>query len=594
MNEWIHRLVEIVTPQSKAPVIAIDPEGLLQFPEIMTLCEQRGYSCILAKPGIEARITFELKIRDKPNILFIIEGMYKPLPDIALASKVITISLSMLFPFFDSKALSGLTYNAYCTLDSLKPYQVLGFEGTIRFLLENLYSIDIESLKKFQTKERIIAVVIDVLFNNDSPNMAILTWLKQQLRPFFGAISENLLNKDFLLNYISSAKNSLEKSDLDFSDPILQKAANTLIVNRQLLLKDSIENKNSLIIPKKNNIDREKEIAANIEERIPLIQNQQRDWFEIGRLLGELSLLVFENNNEQSLDRYYTLLSDLNDRFQIFIKNAYMSLHSLSGTRYPVTVHKVLDYIRAQSHKKKALFVIDGMNLWQWQLLKQKIEENKIACSDVPSFAWLPSITAWSRQALFKGAKPILSEDNSKETTLFTEYWLKQGYQSYQISFTTFSKTSEIPDSNVTIAGFVCNDLDTIMHGAIMGNQQLYVDTKTWIESSKIVTFFEALLKEGFTIYVTTDHGNIEAKGIKNLSLSTRNLSKSRGKRHIQFVDEKTARSFIEQNPHLSVGLAGSSIYLKDTSAFTSNPCVVTHGGSHLLEMVIPMGVLQK
>ena len=41
----------------------------------MTLCEQRGYSCILAKPGIEARMHFELKIRDKPNVLFIIEGI---------------------------------------------------------------------------------------------------------------------------------------------------------------------------------------------------------------------------------------------------------------------------------------------------------------------------------------------------------------------------------------------------------------------------------------------------------------------------------------------------------------------------------------
>jgi hypothetical protein len=235
------------------------------------------------------------------------------------------------------------------------------------------------------------------------------------------------------------------------------------------------------------------------------------------------------------------------------------------------------------------------MNLWQWYMLKEALAVIDLHFRDTPSFAWIPSITAWSRQALFKGGKPDLSADNLKEAKLFSEYWIKKGFQPYQVAFDSFAAGREttLPGKDIEIAGIVCDDLDELMHGSLMGNRQLYVDTKTWIQSSGIVQFLENLAKRGFSIYITTDHGNIEAKAGKGLSLSIRNLSRSRSKRHIQFVDNETARKFVQDHGELNIRALDSSVYLTDDSAFVSTGTVVTHGGSHIMELMIPMGVLQ-
>jgi hypothetical protein len=47
---------------------------------------------------------------------------------------------------------------------------------------------------------------------------------------------------------------------------------------------------------------------------------------------------------------------------------------------------------------------------------------------------------------------------------------------------------------------------------------------------------------------------------------------------------------FIQQNEEISVGKKSLSIYLKNKEAFTSgNSLVITHGGSHFWEVIVPL-----
>jgi len=607
MAEWLERVVASVTPQSDLPVVAIDPEGLLLFPEIQKRCVDKGFTILLAKPGIDARVAFEIHVRGKSSIILVIQGTQKLLPDIQIDACVISVSYGSLFPFFDAKALSGLGYNALCTLDTIRPFEILGFERTVQFLLENLYSIDFDALKKFRTKERILAVLIDVLFHSDSPNSSILNFLKQIAQPFFGDKTEELLVKETFVVYLKNEweKHASEQSTIDFTDPILSKVINALFIAEIIPVKTlPSEVYNSLpvnrkvgyrILDEEQSVQRITELCAFLRERIATIQNQRNEWFELGPFIGELGVLVYKSENSTFIDEYTALINKMNARFQNFITNDYSSLHSLSGIRRPATVHKILDYIHAQNTIRKALFVIDGMNLWQWHILKKELEIAGLKNEDMPCFAWLPSITAWSRQSLFKGAKPDLCADNSKESSLFSEYWIKKGNLPYQISFAKFAAgaTTAVPGSDIQVAGFICNDLDNLMHGAIMGNTQLLVDTETWVRSSGVVSFLTSLAKSGFTLYISTDHGNIEATGNGGLPLSIRNLSKSRGKRHIQFVDEEMAKKFLQEHPLNSAKRIGASIYLSDESAFIKDGTVVTHGGSHIMELMIPLGVIR-
>ncbi len=69
----------------------------------------------------------------------------------------------------------------------------------------------------------------------------------------------------------------------------------------------------------------------------------------------------------------------------------------------------------------------------------------------------------------------------------------------------------------------------------------------------------------------------------------------SRGKRHLHFTNETLMETFLEQNKNLILGKNGLSVYLKHQEAFTTeNSQVVTHGGSHFWEVIVPFITLDE
>ena len=75
--------------------------------------------------------------------------------------------------------------------------------------------------------------------------------------------------------------------------------------------------------------------------------------------------------------------------------------------------------------------------------------------------------------------------------------------------------------------------------------------------------------------------------------MSAKNISTSKSKRHIRFVSSEQAEQFQKDNPVLSVKRRDSSLYLTDDTAFIKEGRVITHGGSHVLELIIPLGVIE-
>jgi hypothetical protein len=240
--------------------------------------------------------------------------------------------------------------------------------------------------------------------------------------------------------------------------------------------------------------------------------------------------------------------------------------------------------------------VIDGMNYWQWSILSKSLSDAEIVFSANASLAYIPTITAWSRQAIFKGDRRDLLEDNSKESKQFKEYWLNQTSQrvlDYQIDFVKFSTNSLLKidgiSNDITRLGLVCNDLDEIMHGSILGDSQLKMSTEQWIEQSQIIETISELRKKGFQVFITSDHGNVEARGLKNLTIKDKVGAISRGKRHISFTNETLLQGFVDQNQGIEIGRKDLSLYLKKREAFTNeNSQVITHGGSHFWEVIVP------
>lgn len=610
MSSWLDKTLAKLLPSHTKHVIASDPDGILGYHEIGKAIENSGITIFRAASSLEARVRFELDIRDSDTkSVLVINAPYQPLPDILNDAYLVTISYKDIFPYFDPKALAGLSYNSLSALYELRPYDTLSYDSTLKFLLENLYHIDLDALNKYKTKERVLATLIEVVFHKDTISVPVTGYLRAIAKPLFPVDIENLLVQTSLKEYLQKIWNlqtTGEETDFNFNDPLLAKSLGNLFVTKTLTpvkVEQNAVDEIPLSLRMGVYVDESAEtrtrilaLADLIQSRAASIQDQFSEWHEMGKTIGEAYYLALQLNDSEITQRVKDSLMSLNNRFQRFVNNTYWSLFSLSGSRCPAVITRVLDYMHAQQQQKKALIVIDGMSTWQWHAIMEELSKQEIVVNQMATLAYLPSITAWSRQALLKGAKPDLDKDNSGEDKLFREYWVGKGYHNYQIGYQKFGVDKPVNMDSLqqaSIVALVCNDIDDLMHGAVMGDAQLLQDTQQWVQKSALPELILELKSQGYSCFVTTDHGNIEAGAASTLPMSAKNLSTSKSKRHIRFVSTEQAEQFQKDNLDLAVNRRESSLFLTDDTAFIKDGKVITHGGSHVLEMIIPLGVIE-
>lgn len=584
---WFDTIIQKVTPSTNKPIVVIDSQKYLEITELQERLKHDDYNLIFAEPGIQVRMKYELEAKGRAKTILVISGKYHLVDDIKASSFVVELKPKEIFRNFDENAIAGLSYNALSTIDSIQIYEALSYDDTVKFLLENLYGIDFQAWQHNKSKESCLAILISVYMNPESPNKSINNFLESLGKPYFGNNVAKFKEKEKLLEYVKE----LSGDEINFKNPMLAKE----IAN--LKITGAIEH-NTDSAQKKDLQKLANELFDFLTERIKTISDQYKDWFEIAPKIGELGNAAYELQNKDLLIKYNELLGNINGRFQIFIDNHYDSLFSMSGLRHPITIDKVQDYISASCKNNKIAFiVIDGMNYWQWSLLKHYLIKENLTVEEKTSLSWLPSITAWARQSIFAGRKPNLLIDNSTEGDLFKKYWMENHQKMhYQVTFEKIKTGQKIhvPAPDVAVAGFVINALDEMMHGNILGYEQLYLNTKLWIEKSGFCKSIKELRNAGFEIYISTDHGNIEAELDLKLNAGQKSLMHSRSKRFIQFDTEEQASSYIENHSEYQLGKKDKSVYFKDANGFgTSGEKVITHGGSHILELMIPVGVVK-
>jgi len=607
MSNWIDKYKKLVISSHKQHIIIADQDSLFEYEELQQAFENDGFKLITCKTALAVRLAFELQVREAyEKYLIVAPSNYFPLPDIEMLVHFQAIGLPKLFPNLDAKAIKGLSFNALCLLSNIKPYEELSHDKTLRFLLENLYSVDFNTLTTSKAKERVLNALIIVLLEKNGINKPLTKFLSDITKPYFPALVSKGLTKVNLVNYIQEQWQyyvAQSNSELDFNESLLTKSLGNLFAYEYIkpvqVSPEKFEAfpkplKIGIFVDQQGHNDNELEsLIEYLKQQLEEIEDIADQWFKIIQIMANAKLKYLLSENEELKGNYQRIENSFNIRFQRFIDNTYGSLFSLSGVRKPVVVSRILVHMNANPSKKKALLVIDGMNYWQWNILGKALSNAGINFTSNASLAYIPTITAWSRQAIFKGDKPDLSADNSKEAKLFETYWLNQGVPIFQIAFKKFSINDPIVIESITpdtsILGLVCNDLDNIMHGSILGNGQLKTSTEQWIVKSKIVNTISALKAKGFQVYITADHGNIEATGLKNLTLKDKLGALSRGKRHLHFTNETLLDNFMELNTNIEVGKKGLSLYLKKQEAFTTeNSQVITHGGSHLWEVIVP------
>lgn len=315
------------------------------------------------------------------------------------------------------------------------------------------------------------------------------------------------------------------------------------------------------------------------------------DWMAV---ISLVSGNIKKGINSKFQQDIIALIEEINESFQNYLSSNFKTLITSNALKLPKIVSKIQEHIsHFKREQKVALVVIDGLSFWQYLMLRDefnsgfKIEENF-------THSWVPSVTELSRQAIFKGSAPDFdyTQNPRNEEKLWRSYWQAKGFFDYEIGY----DYNTLNQTNVVRLALVLKDLDEKMHGS-EDYKDLIDLTNNWIGRSNVVLMLEKLLEANYQVLLTTDHGSIQAKGWRSLKgkekLGTHN---SRSQRHMNYSQDWIAKNFLDQNPHLGQYVAqdDNTIYFKNNYSFSSKDRLITHGGSHILEVLIPFVKITK
>jgi len=228
-------------------------------------------------------------------------------------------------------------------------------------------------------------------------------------------------------------------------------------------------------------------------------------------------------------DRAADLQKQVDASFTSWLEKRYSGLANLPPDP-PVMLHHIPRFLARRlgddGRGKIALIVVDGLAMDQWLAVRDEMSEHECSLrfQEQAVFAWIPTVTSVSRQAIFAGKAPVFFPASihvtSKEPALWTQFWADQGLAPNEIVYVKGLGDGDLGEVDETlshprarIAGLVVDKVDKIAHGMEMGTAGMHNQVRQWARERYLSNLLSLLIARGFRVYLTSDHGNIEAEG---------------------------------------------------------------------------------
>lgn len=352
--------------------------------------------------------------------------------------------------------------------------------------------------------------------------------------------------------------------------------------------------------------------VSRIAADLPDVNATHRDWVEMARRLGEV-ISRFNSLRKEVAEpiqqQLRKLQRDADERLKDWLVQHYADLPSLPAAKGPVMVHHVPRYLalrRNGGEDRIALLVFDGLALDQWFQIRERLTSSLpgFSAEEGGCFAWLPTLTSVSRQALFSGLKPRefsnSIETTSQEPSLWARFWEENGLRKPEIFFQKGLKRAqqlaEVTDAvsrpATKVVGLVVDMIDEIVHGAMLGKRGVAGQIDAWCETGFLERLFLLLAEQGYQIYLTADHGNVDAEGIGRLNQGV--ISELRGERVRTYRSEPLAASVPSEIDSFRLDSSGLPadflpVYAGTRGAFVpKGDQIVAHGGLSVEELIVP------
>ena len=600
----------------------LDELNVLKQKEIAEALSEKNIMLFEYDDVIEFRLFYEKNYRhiNKANRQILIihgfDGQFNTLPyDVLNEGIRIDLSISRLFPQFDASVIQQCPSELLNKLFGLhqQVFTKLNRKATIDYLLENAFSIQMMSI-----------------FNNISLFKMALAYYKQFEADlptvFYERLIEIVRQKSIfiqqdLMEIFISRKNFeqfINRQWQHFVHSYYQQKNNGIadgseIYGGQYFIDPYVQSNITKIVKPievENMLDYEEWMhpGLTVKQKEPIFYDEyesfkREDWLKLASRIGEEQATLLEQGI--LTHDFVEQVSKANLSFQQWMLDSYCSMRTLPVVPTPKMVHQIPHYLSRKAEHKIALVVLDGMSFTQWYSIRGYLRESGFSFEEHAVFSWVPSVTSVARQSIFSGKEPRDFADTidttRKEKFYWEQFWEQEGfvkqYVAYEKSLGLEPYNSlnliyrKMP--NVRIYGAVIDVIDQIMHGATQGLKTIQSEIKTWLNSNYLVQFLTDLIAAGFEVYLTSDHGNVECTGRGRIPQGVTVETKGERFRTYQskIIRDQTALEHPDTVIWDDTSLPDDYFVLlaNDKRAFTTkNDKIVTHGGIHIEEVIVP------
>lgn len=661
MSSWRDAILHDFVPNVSKLTLVADPDCLLTEEKLALELRGRGFDLIEFSDSVEFRYAYESKYRsiwdrgehtDLVVVLRLHDADLQSLPyDLVQAGRKLSFNLGDLFPNLSYPVIEKLDRSL---LDSLFDAQRksssdrMGDNATKDFILRNVFGIAAELianevdllralLRLHYGKQQLAPMLAERLIHVFKDHDEFETWPLAEIVPdgeaFFAFLQERwpvFLSK---LGSIDQIKENSPKDGFKYSGPDsfpfdhhdIKVYIGNLFLEGKLT---PVEAKGIEVdvgswvrsgIATSGVDDDELRISRLfdlVEKELPTAEARYSDWATFALKWAELSSLVHCGKSTEYQTRLRKIGAAINTTFAGWLADHYSSLINLPPTNLAMLHHvprRLARDIEDSGSSRVALIVVDGLALDQWVTIRQLLQKQdaNLVMRESATFAWIPTLTSVSRQSIFSGKPPLyfpssINSTNSEEK-LWKQFWEGYGLSRLDVAYKRSlgdGAADEILDALIhprktRAVGLVVDTVDKIMHGMQLGAAGMHNQVRQWCENGFLCTLVGRLLDDGFNVWLTADHGNIECYGYGRPSEGA--IAETRGERIRVYptpeLRAQVAKSFPLAHEWQPVGLPADYFPLAASgyNAFVSpGETIVGHGGTAIEEVIVPLVKLER
>ncbi len=655
---WWEDILSEFPPNGQRLTLAADPDYLLTEEAVAAELRKRGYETLEYGDPIALRYAYEAEYRmrweagEKASLIVVIRGEARDLDrlpyDLIRVGQKLSFGLTDLFPNLSYRVVEALDRT---NLDRLReaywahaPDKQLGHNTTADFVLRHVYGVASETITSTASLLRLLLQRHYEGWNlPEEVEARLLHHLKSAGRFWEWPLEQILPDREAFLAFLQErwpifVNQTAKKEGFEVKDPTavyetsysgpkelpFDEAQMRVYIDSMFLegilrptshpeaerLRDEWLAVGLKTDPEQDNKRRLEGLLKNIRDEIPEPRSNRHEWLSFARKWAELDTLRHETEVSKLDDDFPALRERVDASFLEWVTDKYGGLHNLSAAS-PAMVHHIPRFLvrrlEVGAAKRVALVVLDGLALGQWVVLRETLAEQMggIRFHEDAVFAWAPTITPVSRQAIFAASPPARFpasiNTTDREKTLWRRFWSDSGKLSNSevayVNVTGDGYGGDVEDAvsrhRIRAAGIVIRKVDDIMHGSELGAMGMHSQVRLWAEEEYVKRLIELLLHRGFDVWLTSDHGNVEARGIGRPSEGA--IAGVRGERVRVYADgslrERVAGKFPGAIEWSGSGLPPDYLPLlaPGRTAFVSeNERIVSHGGVSIEELIVP------